>query len=101
MRIFSCGPQEHVLFELSSAVHILQKRFYMRKEYLERFGMTPVCNGCTALLIGAPSANHSEVCRARIEGELAKGGGQDQTKFEESEAKGAKREDARKLALNG
>ena len=58
------------------------KRFYMHKEYLDKFGMTPGCNGCLVLMIGAPTANHSEVCRPRVEGELAKCGGQDQTKFE-------------------
>ena len=70
----------------------------MHKEHIEKFGMTPSCNGCLALMVGAPSTNHSEVCRARIEGELAKCGGPNQTKFEESEAKRAKKEDARTLA---
>ena len=75
-----------------------QKRFYMHKEHIDKFGMTSGRNGCLALMVGAPSANHSEVCRARIEGELAKCGGQGQAKFEKGEAKRAKNEDARKLA---
>ena len=71
------------------------KRCYMHKGVLDKFGMTLGCNGCLALLIGAPSANHSEVCRRRIEGELAKCGGQNQKKFEESEAKRAKKKEVR------
>ena len=47
-----------------------------------------------ALLTGAAAANQSEVCRARIEGELAKCGGAAQQYFEESQAKRQKRQEA-------
>ena len=59
----------------------------MCREYLGRLGLTPGFNGCLALMTGARATNHSEVCRARIEGALAKCGDYDQTKFEQSEAK--------------
>ena len=71
---------------------IRQPRFYMRREYLDRFGLTPGCRGCLALMQSERATNHSEVCRSRIEAELAKCGDNDQTKFEQSEAKRVKRE---------
>ena len=74
---------------------VKQRRFRMEPKNIERFGMTQGCNGCLALLTGAPSANHSEICRARIEGELAKCGGADQEAFEASEAKRQKRQEVR------
>jgi hypothetical protein len=49
------------------------KRFYIRREVeLERFGYTPVCQGCQAAEAGAPPKNQTEVCRSRIAEEMRK-----------------------------
>ena len=63
------------------------KSVYMRREYFDRFGMTTGCRGCLALLQSERATNHKDSCRARIEGELAKCGDNDQTRYEQSEAK--------------
>ena len=60
---------------------VKQRRFRMDPKYIDRFGMTQGCNGCLALLTGAASANHSEVCRSRFEGKLVKCGSEDQQAF--------------------
>ena len=41
-------------------------RVYLRSKDVEKFGATPGCWGCRAVMSGATAAGHSEACRARI-----------------------------------
>ena len=46
------------------------RRMYIRKALIERYGYTPGCRGCKAVLAGNPTAtakNHTEACRKRIQ----------------------------------
>ena len=47
---------------------VQQRRFKMDRKYLDRWGLTPGCNGCLALFTGFSAANHSEVSREPSEG---------------------------------
>ena len=49
------------------------KRVYIRREVeLVRYGFTPGCPGCDAARDGGEPKNHTQVCRNRIEQEMAK-----------------------------
>ena len=46
------------------------RRFYIRKADVQRYGYTPGCRGCEAIVVGDPTfaaRNHSEKCRKRIQ----------------------------------
>jgi hypothetical protein len=49
---------------------VVPRRIYLRKEDVEKFGYTPKCPGCKALLQKKPPQSHSEACRLRIEEHL-------------------------------
>lgn len=51
-------------------------RFYIKKEDVKEFGITPGCPGCLAANAGADEAqNHIEGCRKRFKEELTRRGG--------------------------
>jgi hypothetical protein len=68
------------------------RRLRINKKDVEKFGMTPGCDGCRAANRGAPARNHNEECRKRIKGELEKTGDQrverEQEKLERMEPEG-------------
>ena len=78
------------------------RRFYIRGPIIERYGYTPGCRGCEAVLAGDPTAvsrNHAEKCRKRMtkameKGEFGKRRREDaQARMEEAESKSAKVDD--------
>ena len=52
------------------------RRLRINKKDIEKFGMTPGCDGCRAANRGAPARNHNEDCRKRITEELREIGDQ-------------------------
>ena len=54
----------------------IRRRARITRADVLRFGFTQGCPGCTAISRGAVSQNHTEMCRARIEEELLKQGGE-------------------------
>ena len=46
------------------------RRVYLRSKDVEKFGATPGCRGCRAVMSGTTAAGHSEACRARITSEM-------------------------------
>ena len=53
----------------------IRRRSRITREDVVRIGYTLGCPGCKAISRNAPSQNHTEVCRARIEEALIKEGG--------------------------
>jgi hypothetical protein len=49
---------------------VVPRRVYIRKEDVEKFGYTPKCPSCKALLQKKPTQTHSEAFRLRIEEQL-------------------------------
>ena len=61
------------------------------KEDIKKFGDTAGCHGCRAISRGSPAENHSEECRARIESELLKAGGQKARKVQEGQERASRK----------
>ena len=51
------------------------RRVYIKKQDIERLGMTDNCPGCLAAIAGSRPVGHTEECRKRIMEELEKEGG--------------------------
>ena len=63
----------------------VRRRARITKDDIKKFGYTIGCHGCRAISRGSPAENHSEECRARIESELMKAGGQKAKKVQEGQ----------------
>ena len=46
---------------------VVPRRVYIKREDVEKFGFTPKCPGCKAILQKKPPQTHSEACRLRFE----------------------------------
>ena len=53
--------------DLGSERPEVRRRVYIRREDVIKYGFTIGCPGCQAVSRNAPSQNHTEACRARIE----------------------------------
>ena len=66
--------KDDIMPELTGAVPpIVPRRMKITKEDIERIGITPNCEGCTAANRGLIPRNHSEECRAKHESQASSG----------------------------
>ena len=68
------------------------RRLYVRKEVeIEKYGTTPDCPGCIAILRGVRAQAHSEACRRRIEGRMREDDDLSKRRLEEARMRVEKR----------
>ena len=48
------------------------RRMYIQRKDIDKYGATAGCEGCRAAVRGGEARPHTEECRTRIEGEMAK-----------------------------